>query len=114
MVRRTGPAASQPLQADPWAPPLREVGRQRNRLRAPVLDVHLEVILHVLADADEIVHDGDAERFEIGGVADARELEQLWRVERAAATDDLAAHRALDASAALRARPAGRVLDAHR
>ena len=35
---------------------------------------------------------------ELGRVADAGELEDLRRVERAAAADDLAAHRALDAA----------------
>ena len=44
---------------------------------AGVLDVDLEVVLQVLADAGQVVHDLDAERRELGRVADAGELEQL-------------------------------------
>ena len=58
-------------------------------LRA-VLDVDLEVVLQVLADARQVVDDVDAERLELAGVADPGELEQLRRVDRAAAEDHLA------------------------
>ena len=54
----------------------------------------------MLADARQVVHDVDPESLELGGVADAGELEQLRRVDRAAAEDHLAR---LDP---LRARPA--------
>ena len=74
-----------------------------------MLDVHLEVILHVLADAGEVVHHVDAERGELGRVADARELEELRRVEGSATADDLSTDRALHLSA-----PSGRVIDADR
>ena len=56
---------------------------------AQVLDVDLEVILQVLADARQVVHDRDAERLELARVPDAGELQQLRRVDRAAAEDDL-------------------------
>ena len=54
-----------------------------------VLDVDLEVILQVLAHARQVVHDRHAERLELARVADARELQQLRRVDRAAAEDHL-------------------------
>ena len=55
-----------------------------------MLDVDLEVVLEVLADARQVVHGVDAERLELVGVADAGELQQLRRVDRAAAEDHLA------------------------
>ena len=58
--------------------------------RAGVLDVDLEVVLQVLAHAGEVVDHGDAERLQLRGVADAGQLEQLRRVDGAAAADDLA------------------------
>jgi len=48
------------------------------------------VVLQVLADARQIVDDVHAEGFELGRVADAGELQQLRRVDRAAAEDHLA------------------------
>ena len=48
------------------------------------------MVLQVLADSGEVVDDVDAERLELARVADARELEQLRRVDRAAAEDHLA------------------------
>jgi hypothetical protein len=62
----------------------------RDRLLGGVLDVDLEVVLQVLADAGQVVHDVDAERLEVVRVADAGELQQLRRVDRAAAQDHLA------------------------
>ena len=44
----------------------------------------------MLADAGQVLHDVDAERAELVGVAHARQLQQLRRVDRAAAQDDLA------------------------
>ena len=67
-----------------------QAGRDRDRLLGGVLDVDLEVVLEVLADAGQVVHEGDAELGEVLLVADAGELEQLGRVDRAAAQDDLA------------------------
>ena len=64
--------------------------RDRDRLLGGVLDVDLEVVLEVLADAGQVVHERDAELGEVLLVADAGELEQLRGVDRAAAQDDLA------------------------
>jgi hypothetical protein len=58
-------------------------------LSAGVLDVDLQVVLHVLADAREVVDDVDAEGAQFLGIADAGELEQLRGVDGAAAEDDL-------------------------
>ena len=90
MVRRARPAAEEePLRADERALPFLQGRLHRHRLRARVLDVDLEVVLQVLADALEVVDDIDSERTQIPGVSDARELEELRRVDRAAAKDDL-------------------------
>ena len=61
VVRRTGPGAEeQPLEPDPG--PVAPLHRRRHRdgLLGPVLDVDLEVVLQVLADAGQVVHDVDA------------------------------------------------------
>ena len=67
-----------------------QAGRDRDRLLGGVLDVDLEVVLEVLADAGQVVDDVDAELAEQRLVADAGELEQLRGVDRATAEDDLA------------------------
>ena len=64
------------------------------------------MVLQVLADTGQVVHHVDAERLERLGVADARELEQLRRVDRTAAEDDLVRARLLERVLA------GAVLDA--
>src|SRR4029453_10572937 len=73
-----------------------------------VLDIDLEVVLQVLADAGQVLDDLDPERAELGRRSDARELEQLRRVDRPAAEPDPPGPRR--ARAAARAR----VLDADR
>ena len=99
--------AQQPLGAD-LRPVLHlEVGRHRDRLLRGVLDVDLEVVLEVLADSAQLVDGCDPDRAQVVGRADAGELHQLRRVDRAAAEDDLAA-------AGLVRAPAARVLDADR
>ncbi len=91
VVRRARAAAQeQPLRADERALPLLQRGLHRHGLRAQVLDVHLEVVLEVLADTGQIGDDRHAERLELARGADAGELEQLRRVDRAAAEDHLA------------------------
>ena len=77
----------------------RRPGRDRHRLLGGVLDVDLEVVLEVLADAGQVVDHVDAEAGEVLLVADAGELEQLRGVDGAAAQDHLARGHA--------ARPAG-------
>ena len=108
VVRRArARAEEQPLGADQRPAPHLHVRGDRHRLRAGVLDVDLEVVLEVLADAGQVGDHVDAEGLEmLVGVADARELEELRGVDRAAAQHDLAgAH-------AVRRAPV-RVLDAH-
>jgi hypothetical protein len=51
----------------------------------------IEMILQVLADARQVVHDLDARFPQVRRRADARQEQQLRRAERAAADDDLAA-----------------------
>src|SRR5699024_9543677 len=90
MVRGTGAGTQEePLRADERPLPLLQCGLHRHGLRARVLDVDLEMVLEVLADARQVVDDVDAERLELARVADAGKLEQLWRVDRAAAEDHL-------------------------
>ena len=64
--------------------------RHRHRLLRPVLDVDLEVVLQVLAHAGQVGDHVDAEPAEQLGRAHAGQLQQLRRVDRAAAQDDLA------------------------
>ena len=56
------------LRADERPLPLLQRGLHRHRLRARVLDVDLEVVLQVLADARQVVDDVDAERLELARV----------------------------------------------
>ena len=58
-------------------------------MRAGVLDVDLEVVLEVLADARQVVAHVDADRAQLPGVTDPRQLQQLRGVEGAATQDDL-------------------------
>ena len=64
----------------------------RHGFLAGVLDVDLEVILHVFADAGEVRHDLDTEPFQVLAVTDPRQLQQLGRVEGAATGDDFLGH----------------------
>ena len=52
-------------------------GCHRDRELAAVLDVHLKVILQVLADAGQVGHRADAEALELARVADSGKLEEL-------------------------------------
>jgi hypothetical protein len=73
-----------------------------------VLHVDLEVVLQVLAHAGQVVHHVDAERAQLVGRSDPRDLQQLGRVDGPAAEHHLARpHRAPAA-------PGPGVLDAHR
>ena len=74
-----------------------------------MLDVDLEVVLEVLPHARQVGDDVDAERAQFGRAADARQLQQLRRVDRAAAQDHLAGARGLGSAAA-----DARILDAGR
>ena len=103
VVRRARAAPEeQPLEADPRLAPSASAGCIETGC-VPVLDVDLEVVLEVLADAGQVVDDRDAERQQLRRVADARELEELGRVDRAAGEDHLPAED--------RSRPAARRVD---
>src|SRR5438094_400393 len=91
VVRRPRtPLEQEPLQTDPRPVPPAEVRRDRDGLGARVLDVDLQVILEVLADARHVLHDVDPERLQVVRVADPRPLPGRRRVDRAAAQQDLA------------------------
>ena len=83
-------APEEPVEGDLGAAVPLQPGCDRDRLLGGVLHVDLEVVLQVGADAREVVDHLDAERREVRGVADARELEQLRGVDGAAAEHDLA------------------------
>ena len=55
-----------------------------------MLHIHFQVILQVFAHARQVVHHRDAERLKLGGVAHARKLQELGRVDRAAAANNVA------------------------
>ena len=62
VVRRARAASEeQPLEPDPRLAPVGERRLHRDWLRALVLDVDLEVVLEVLADAGQVVDDVDPE-----------------------------------------------------
>ena len=91
MVR--GPEArteEQPLGPDERLPPQLQARGDRHGLRAGMLHVDLEVILEMLADPGNVLHHVDAQRAELVRVADPRELQDLRRVDGAAAQDHLA------------------------
>src|SRR5204863_3858412 len=90
VVRRTGPGPEQePAERDARSVAPLERRRDRDGKLRPALDVDLEVVLEVLADAGEIVARPDADSLELLCVADTGELEQLRRVDRPAAEDHL-------------------------
>ena len=64
---------------------------QRDRLLAGVLHIGFQVVLQVLAHAAERRPYPNAQPLQQGRVADARELQQLRRIDGAAAQDHLAA-----------------------
>lgn len=53
-------------------------------------DPRAEVILQILADAGQVMQRDDADRFEMVGGTNARQHENLRRVEGAGAENDLA------------------------
>ena len=65
------------------------------------------MVLEVLADAGQVVDDRDPEGSQLLGVADARQLEELGRVDRAAGEDHLAP------KARFGPRPPAAVFDTH-
>src|SRR5439155_18949963 len=83
-------AQEQPLRADHGAVAPLQRGRDRHRQLRAVLDVHLQVVLQVLAHAGQVGDHVDAERGQVRGGADAGQLEQLRGVDRPAGQDELA------------------------
>src|SRR5262245_12554596 len=81
---------------------------ERDRLLARKLDVSLDVVLQVLADAGQMLDDRDSERLEGVGVADPRQHQHLRRVDRAAAQDHLAPYPRIGVPAVLDILDAGR------
>ena len=83
-------AGKKPLQAhQPFA---RCLGRgvEADRLLAAMLDHDVGMVVEIGSDAGQIVADVDVQPSQVIRWADARKLEQLRRVEGAAAQDDLA------------------------
>ena len=76
-----------PLEADPRLVVPAQRGEDRDRLGAGVLDVDLQMILHILAHAGQVLDHGNVQRLQVGGRAHAGQLQQLGRVDRAAAAD---------------------------
>ena len=75
---------------------------QRARARDAEDGAQLQMVLQVLADAGQRVHDLAAEAGEDIRAADARQLQKLRRADRAGGEDDLAARARLKTSPALR------------
>jgi hypothetical protein len=67
------------------------VAVEGDRLGRGLLDVDLEVVLEVRADAGAVGDDGEAVLGEVGGGAYAREHQELRRVDRGGGEDDLGA-----------------------
>jgi hypothetical protein len=70
-------AEQQPLGADRRLVPPVQRRVQRHRLLAGVLQVHLQVVLEVLADPGQLVHQRDVEVAQQRGRADPGALEDL-------------------------------------
>ncbi len=95
-------AAQDEVEADREPPvPRREGIVGRDRLRAAEDHPRLQVILQVLADTGQRVHDGDAELLQQRRRPDARQLQELRRLQRARCQDDLATRGDLDVASAL-------------
>ncbi len=84
--------AQQPACADQRAIPPVDRGVQGDRLLARHLEIKLQVILQVLADARQIVHHLDAERAQLRRRPHSGQLQQLRRVDGAARENQLRAN----------------------
>ena len=91
LVRGAEPGlGEQPLRPDPRHAGVVVVAVERDRLQALHLDVELEVVLQVRADAGAVGDDRDAVLGEVRRRADAREHQELRRVDRGGGEDHLA------------------------
>ena len=79
----------QPLQAQHRPPPLIQVTLSRHGFGAVVLDVHLKVVLQILADTRQILHDVDADLVQQILIADAGHLQKLRRIDCSTTQDHL-------------------------
>src|SRR6185312_393307 len=71
-------AEERPLDADQELPQrVLQHGVERDRLQAAVLDVGLDVVLQVLPDTGQVLHDGNAMLTQMVRRSDAREQEDL-------------------------------------
>ena len=84
------------------------MGKERDRLPGGDLEIEFEMVLQVLADAGPVGDDVDPERAQFRRRPHARQLQQLRRVDRPAAKNDLAPR------ARLLLAPAAPVVDADR
>ncbi len=103
-------AGEQPLRTDRRLVPPLQRRVQRDRLLAGVLHVHLQVVLQVLADAGQVVHQWNAEGGQQCRRAHAGALQDLRRGDRTGAQQHLAACGGVDRLGAV----AGQVAHAHR
>ena len=110
VARAEAGAIQHPFEADLRLVPPLERRVQRDRLLALVLDIHLQVILQVLADTGQVEHDGNVEFLQPRTGADARALQQLRRRDRAAAHEHFAARMRGRTFAAAQVRDARRAL----
>ena len=90
-------AVEQPLGTDGRLVPPQQRWVQRYRLGAGVLQVQLQVVLQVLADARQVVDHRDVEAFQQGARAYAGTLQQLRRGDGAGRNDDFLAGAGFDA-----------------
>ena len=85
---RCSATKEQPLKAQPRLPPPLQLRLHGDWKTAGMLDVDLQVVLEVAADAGEVVHDVDVEPGEVVRVTPTGELQELRRVESPPAGDD--------------------------
>ena len=81
----------QPAHADEGLAKRARVGIEGDGLRGGHLEIELQMILKVLADARQVVDHRDAVARELRGRPDARELQQLRRLNGSGAQDHFAA-----------------------
>ena len=80
--------AHHPFQQHPCLFVELECGIKRNRLFATVLDIHLEVILQILADTRQINNDRHLDLLKVNRPPDSGQLQQLCGVDHTAAQND--------------------------
>ena len=91
-IRGHRPAAFAPVLADGPQQPRQRLQRDAVEVRIVrhVAEHEIRMVLQVLPDAGQMMHAGDAVLAKCGAVADARQHQQLRRLERAGGDDHLA------------------------